>query len=510
MRAAWRRLWTRIRGLPWRRFAAGAIAGGAALLLTLLLRLLGLGVFLPEVALDFVVGRIPGSVEAWLIGAMGEGAKALGLAVAIVVFLAVYGVYATFYRLVERWVPNRWAVLAVYASGTAAVALFVILPLLGGGFLGADTYPGPWAASFSQLLGGLLYAGVLDYFLVEVRARHPEGFDVSRRQFLKWSVAAAAVAVVAFYGLTALSTRVARLTFASVADMFAKEVTPNEEFYVVTKNVIDPVVDESTWRLTVDGLVATPKTYTKADLLAIVAAEEYVTLECVSNEVGGNLISTAKWGGVRLTDLLDESVVDPAADWVLFTCADQYTVAIPMPRARGPDTLVALRMNDRVLSVNHGLPARIVVPGLYGMFHAKWLTRITVVQGEVLGFWQQKGWTNDGLVRTTAIVATPPADSVVSGPTTIGGIAFSGDRGISGVEVSTDGGLTWAAATLKAPPRSDLTWVLWTFAWTPPRSGSFRVLARAIEANGVPQISARTPPFSNGATGHDAVTLLVS
>jgi len=404
VRTALRRLWSRIRSLPWRRFAAGAIAGGAALFLTLILRLLGLGLFLPEVAVDFVVGHIPGSLEAWFIGAMGEGAKALGLAVAILVFLALSGVGATFYRLVERYVRNRWAVVAVYAVGYAAVALLLILPLLGGGFFGADTFPGPWAASFSQLLGGVLYAGVLDYFLVEVRARHPEGFDISRRQFLKWSVAAVAVAVVAFYGLTALGRRVARLSFASVSEMFAKEVTPTEEFYIVSKNVIDPVVDESTWRLVVDGLVSTPQTYEKADLLSMAAIDEHVTLECVSNEVGGNLISTAKWGGVRLSDVLDLSGVDPLADWVLFSCADGYTVAIPLSRARDADTLLALRMNDRALPVNHGLPARIVVPGLYGMFHAKWLTRITLVQGEVLGFWQEKGWTNQGLVETTAIV----------------------------------------------------------------------------------------------------------
>lgn len=510
MRTALHQLWSRIRRLPWRRFAAGALAGSAALVLTLILRLLGLGVFLPEVAVDFVVGRIPGSVEAWFIGAMGEAAKALALAVAIFVFLGLFGAAATFFRVVERRVPNRWLVLAIYAFGTAAVALLVILPLLGGGFLGADTFQGPWAASFSQLLAGWLYAAVLDYFLVEVRAKHPEGFDVSRRQFLKWSAAAAAIAVLAFYGLTSLGLRVARLAFASVAEMFAKEVTPTDEFYVVTKNVIDPVVDESTWRLDVDGLVSSPRTYAKTDLLAMAAVDEHVTLECVSNEVGGNLISTAKWGGIRLSDLLDASVVDPTADWVLFECADAYTVAIPMSRARDPATLLALRMNDHVLPVNHGLPARIVVPGLYGMFHAKWLTRITPVQGEVLGFWQQKGWTNQGLVRTTAIVATPRADSVVSGPTTIGGVAFAGDRGISSVEVSTDGGETWAPATLRTPPLSSRTWTLWTFPWTPPRSGSFRILARAVDGRLEAQTSSKAPPFPNGSSGYDGITLLVS
>jgi hypothetical protein len=113
-------------------------------------------------------------------------------------------------------------------------------------------------------------------------------------------------------------------------------------------------------------------------------------------------------------------------------------------------------------------------------------------------------------VRTTAIVATPPADSVVSGTTTIGGIAFAGDRGISAVEVSTDGGRTWATAQLRSA-LSALTWVLWTFPWTPPRSGSFRVAARTVEGDGITrQEPVRAPPFSEGATGYDEVTLLVS
>jgi hypothetical protein len=112
-------------------------------------------------------------------------------------------------------------------------------------------------------------------------------------------------------------------------------------------------------------------------------------------------------------------------------------------------------------------------------------------------------------VRTTAIVATPVADSVVSGPTTIGGVAFAGDRGILRVEVSTDGGESWDAATLRAP-RSPNTWVLWTFGWTPPRSGSFRILARAVETDQTPQVAAKVPPFSEGASGYDAITLFVS
>jgi len=510
MPEALRPLWRWVRSLPWQRFGAGVVAGIGALLLTFLLRLFGIGVFLPELAVDFAVGRVPGEVESWFIRTLGEGAKALAVFVAIAVFLGLYGIAATFFRRFERWVPHRWGVIALYTFAHGLIALLVVLPLLGGGFLGASTYQGVGAAVFSQLAGGWIYAAILDYLLVDVRAKFPQGFNPTRRQFLKWTVIGSIAAVLILYGLGSVSRRIQRLAFPSVAAMVAKEVTPNSEFYVVTKNVIDPVVDASSWRLAVDGLVQAPRAYTYADLLARAATQEYVTLECVSNEVGGDLISTARWTGIPLRDLLDDSIVELNADWVLFTCADGYTVAIPLAKARDPATLLAVRMNGEPLAGAHGFPARIVVPGLYGMFHAKWITRITPVQGEAKGFWQQKGWTNVGRVRATAIIATPGTDSVVRGLVQIGGVAFAGDRGISRVEVSTDGGATWAPAVLRVPPLSGLTWVLWTYDWTPPRDGSFRIRARAVDGNNAAQEPTPASPFPNGAAGYDAITLLVS
>ena len=186
-----------------------------------------------------------------------------------------------------------------------------------------------------------------------------------------------------------------------------------------------------------------------------------------------------------------------------------------------PSSIVALEMNFERLRPKHGYPARIIVPGLYGMFHAKWLTRIELVKGPFSGFWQQKGWTNSdllpggerGSIRTTAIIATPAHNSVVSGSVTIGGVAFAGDRGISLVEVSTDGGVTWMPADLD-PAQSPLSWVLWTFQWTPPGGGSYRIIAKATEGTpgspGNAQESDPAPPFPNGAAGYDSIALLVS
>ncbi len=499
-----------LRRLPWYRFAAGVLAGAVGLGLTLLLRLFGLGVFLPEVAVDFAVGRIPGSIESFFIRTMGEGAKLLALTTALAIFLILPGVYALPFRRIQSRIPNRWAVLAIYTLVPAVIALLVILPILNAGFLGAQTAVGPAAAAFSQVMASFLSASVLDYFLVEFAAKHPGGFSLSRRQFFVASAILAASAALAIYGLGNIISRPGRLVFASVREMFDKEATPTEEFYVVTKNLIDPEVDAASWRLAIDGLVSTPATYSYDELVARADAEEAVTLECVSNEVGGSLISTARWRGIRLNALLGSAGVDPTADWVAFICADGYTVGVPLVKAMQPSGLLALRMNDVTLPAKHGYPARVIVPGLYGMFHAKWVTRITLVRGEFLGFWQTKGWTNLGAIRTIAIIATPAHDTVVAGPVTIGGIAFAGDRGISRVEVSTDGGETWAPATLKTPPLSGLTWVLWTFDWTPPGGGSHRILARAFDRAGSPQEGSPAPPFPDGAAGYDSITLLVS
>src|SRR5206468_4563071 len=202
-----------------------------------------------------------------------------------------------------------------------------------------------------------------------------------------------------------------------------------------------PAVDASRWQLSIGGLVSNPTTYSYADLQALATIDEFVTLECVSNEVGGNLISMAEWTGVRLALILQSAGIDPTADWIVFTCADGYTAGIPIAKAMEPSALVAIYMNGGRLVTAHGYPARIIVPGLYGMFHAKWVTKIEAVQGEFRGYWQQKGWTNsddgNGRIHTVAIIATPADNAVVGGAVTVGGVAFAGDRGISRVEVST-------------------------------------------------------------------------
>ena len=523
MAGAAKALWSRLRRLPWWRFAAGVVGGGAALLVTFVMRLLGLGVFLPETAFEGVVAHVPGALESFFIGNLGEGAKVLGVTTAVFAILAAYGIGAVFFRRVQTQVPGRWPVVAVYTVGSAVLVLFVALPLLGGGIAGSQTDAGAAFAAFSQLVGGWAYGAILDYLLVDVAARHPEGFNPSRRAFFIGAAASLGALALAAYGFGTSLVKTGRLAFASVADMFARELTPTSEFYVVTKNVIDPAVDLSgptptvdgkPWQLTVDGaspdLATNPLTLSYSALMARTPVEEYTTLECVSNEVGGNLMSTAKWSGIRVADLLTEAGVQPVATWIEFASADGYTVAIPIAKAMDPATLLVLRMNDAVLEGPHGAPARILVPGKYGMFSAKWVTSITALAGEFQGFWQTRGWTNDGPDKTTAIIATPAPDAVVPAPVTIGGVAFAGDRGIQRVEVSTDDGVTWNDATLATPLDPLRTWVLWTFPFNPSAGGAYRVRARATDGTGTVQTAASAPPFPDGASGYDAITLYVT
>ena len=495
---------------------AGAVAGAVGLIVTLLLRLLGFGVFLPEVALQFAITRIPGSVESAFIDTLGEGAKGLGFVIAVLAVLIAFGIGALFFRWVQRRIPSRWGVILLHSAGTAVIILVVVFPLIDAGFFGAALPSGPALASFGQGIGALVYASTLDYFLVDVSARHPEGYSPSRRQFLLGGVSAFGLLALAYYGFSYAVVQPARLAFASVADLLAHDVTPTDEFYVVTKNLIDPVVDTGSWQLAVGGLVSSPVTLSYADLQkrmtsgSLPSVSEYATMECVSNEVGGNLIGTAKWTGVRLADLLQAVGVDTTADWDEFGCVDGYTVAVPIAKAMDPATLLVVDMNDAPLQSRHGAPARILVPGKYGMFSAKWVSRITPVQGEVSGYWQQRGWTNQGAIHTEALIALPAPESVVGGTVTIGGVALSAAEGISKVEVSTDGGATWRTAALHLPPKDPkLTWVLWTYDWSPPQGGAYRILARAYDGNGVPQDAASSPPFPNGASGYDSIVLYV-
>jgi hypothetical protein len=218
-------------------------------------------------------------------------------------------------------------------------------------------------------------------------------------------------------------------------------------------------------------------------------------------------MSNALWEGVRMADLLERAGVKPGVTKIVLHAYDDYTDSIHLSKALEPTTLVAVRMNNATLPDGHGYPARVLVPGIYGMKHVKWLTQIEVVNYDFQGYWQQRGWSDAAPVRLNARIDTPLDGAHVPAQraTYVAGVAFSGNLGISEVDVSLDGGKTWQAATLKRP-LSQLTWVLWEIAWV-PRPGDYTIVARAIDMQGNVQSPLEEPTLPNGASGYHTISV---
>jgi len=284
------------------------------------------------------------------------------------------------------------------------------------------------------------------------------------------------------------------------------EITPNGEFYIVSKNPpgFDPHLDASRWRLEVAGRTR-PMQFTYDDIRALPAVERHHTLECISNEIGGNLISNAKWRGVPLRTVLETAGVDVSARKLAFRCADGYTESIPMADALHPDTLLAYEMNGERLPYKHGFPLRLLVGGLYGMKNPKWITRVEPVD-HFLGYWEQGGWSDAAVVKTMSKFTTPDANATVPAgqPLVLGGVAYAGNREIRAVEYSTDDGHTWRPAALR-PALGRHTWVLWTAVWTPPAPEAYALKVRAQDGTGQWQPMQETPTLPDGASGYHRI-----
>ncbi len=279
-------------------------------------------------------------------------------------------------------------------------------------------------------------------------------------------------------------------------------VTPTPLHYVVDEEIIDPDIDPSQWRLRVFGVVDHPFEITYEELLAMPSVEQYQTLECISNPVGGSLISTAKWTGVPMLEVLGRAGVRPPAVEVVSQAVGGYADSIPIDQAMLPTTLVAVGMNGNVLPRQHGFPARLLVPGLYGMKQPKWLESIEVVDRPFTGFWEQRGWIKAAVAKTMSRI---DGAGTAGGAVQLAGVAFAGDRGISRVEVSTDGA-TWEEAELETEI-SNLTWRRWRYPLPTTPAGRVIFRVRAIDGSGVVQIAQVAPPHPSGSTGYDAGVL---
>ncbi|WP_433551533.1 molybdopterin-dependent oxidoreductase [Micromonospora zamorensis] len=290
----------------------------------------------------------------------------------------------------------------------------------------------------------------------------------------------------------------------------APYVTSNLGFYRIDTALVVPQVDPDSWRLRIHGRVGTERTYTYADLLARPLVERYVTLACVSNEVGGDLIGNARWLGVPLRELLDEVEPDADADQVVGRSVDGWTCGTPTAALRdGRDALLAVGMNGEPLPVEHGFPVRMVVPGLYGYVSAcKWVTELELTRfADFDAYWVPRGWSVQGPIKTQSRIDTPRGrNRLTTGPVTIAGVAWAQHRGIRQVEVRVDDG-EWQQAEL-APAVSVDTWVQWSWRWdaTP---GEHRLQVRATDATGETQTERTQDVVPDGATGWHTVTVTV-
>lgn len=406
----------------------------------------------------------------------------------------------------------------------AAAALF--WPVLAANLFGNPPGQARLIALLSLLITFAVYAFVslvAAHLLLRAWGPHaatatsPTPGAVARPLYTRRRALEAAGATVVFVGVGALATNQLIQSYLARSNLayegnptpgsITSPITPAEDFYVVSKNVLDPTVIADHWQLELAGLLRKPTTWALAEFRALPAETRAITLECISNGVGGHLMSTAQWRGVTLETLLAlGGGVEPNGTHIVFTSVDGYQTSLPLADLLQARTLLAWQMNGAPLPERHGYPVRVIVPGRYGEQSAKWVTRIEVTDVEVKGFYQSQGWSAAQLETTSRIDS--PIRRAARGDVPVTGIAFAGIRGVQAVEVSADGGATWHQATL-TPPLSDQTWVFWSWLWRPTTPGAYTLLVRATDGTGSAQTPIKRGTVPNGSTGWYTANVIV-
>jgi DMSO/TMAO reductase YedYZ molybdopterin-dependent catalytic subunit len=287
-------------------------------------------------------------------------------------------------------------------------------------------------------------------------------------------------------------------------------ITPNADFYRIDTALVAPQVPTDSYRLKVVGMVDRELELTYADLVARPMIERDITLTCVSNEVGGRYVGTARWLGTRLDELLREAGVQAGADQVVGRSVDGFECGFPVETAMdGRDAMIAVGMNGEPLPIEHGFPARLIVPGLYGFVSAtKWLTEIELTTfAEFDHYWLRRGWAQKAPIKLMSRIDAPRGlAKVPAGVVPIAGVAWEQTVGIQAVEVQIDDGL-WQPAELADAPSND-TWRQWLYWWN-ATPGRHAITVRAIDKNGAIQTPERAEPIPDGAAGHHQIVVIV-
>lgn len=456
-----------------------------------------------------VIELTPGPMAEAIIGVVGHADKPLAVASVVVAILLLGG-------LAGRWWPRPQAYALVAALVVLASAAVLSRPHVDAGGVLA-----------SMAAGGVVI-GLLHLLL---RDRPQQTVDESRRSFIRTSAIIAVATIVVGSAGEVLASRHRRrqalervraalklpshqATVPAGADLAVKGqgswLTSNRDFYRIDTALSPPLVDPETWTLRIHGMVDKELTLTYQDLLDRGLEHEWITICCVSNPVGGDLIGNTVWGGVPIKGILDEVGVQPGADALLSTSDDGWTCGTPLAALTdGRNALLALTMNGEALPIPHGFPVRQVVPGLYGYVSAtKWVVDWEVTRfADFEAYWTQRGWGERGPVKTQSRIDVPKSGQTLdAGTTTIAGVAWAQHVGVDGVEVRVDGG-AWQQATLGTVPNVD-TWVQWRLEWE-AEAGDHTIEARATNAAGEPQTKERAGVLPDGATGYPKVSVEV-
>ena len=507
--------------------SAGLLAGfvAAVVMTTAMLLLATLGVATPLVIIgDRLSVFIPPGPFLSLMGKVGgyNHLKQLGVGSTIagqLLFGAIGGaVFGLFARRNPGRVPAIWTIF-IFVVLPVIVFAMALWPVLGTSYIGLPIQ----VARLVTLIGLALCVFVFERTLVAAF-----GFLVTRkiaRQDYEFSptmgrraIVLGAIGLAAAGGGVALARKLYRAAAFSYdgteyKGRIVQPITPNELFYCVTKNVVDPTVNIDLWHLEIGGLVQNPATWRFQDLIGFKPTTQETTLMCISNGLDAGLMSNAVWKGLPLRDLLDQAGVLSGAARVRLQGVDNYTDTIPLEKAMEPTTLLAYEMNGVPLPDRHGYPLRAIVPGYFGEKNVKWLTRIEVTDANAKGFYEAQGWGPDFIVPTRSRIDVPDNWSSftlgkLAGAIEVQGVAFGGDRGVSRVELSFDG-QTWNDAEVYYSG-GKLGWSLWKTQWTPAAAGDYMVVVRATDGEGhVQEWKSDRGPFS-GVAGLHYITVQIT
>lgn len=420
-------------------------------------------------------------------------------------------------RQAPTFAPNFFIVIFIGLLWLAS--LILLWPVLGTSYVGLPLTKGSFANTFGLLVAYVLY-GLSLKSLYSIMFKRNADTELLHERRPTSRRAIVVVGIGTFFALivTAILKRFSTLSVFSYDGLQYKgaevqAITPNDHFYVVTKNVVDPDVARSIWRLDITGLVERPRVYRFEDLTVMPAVMQETTLRCISNQVSDGLMSNAVWKGVPMRSLIEAAGPRQGVVEVRLFGVDNYTDTFAIEKAMEPTTLVAYEMNGEMIPLRHGFPARVIVPGLFGEKNVKWVTRIELVGYDAKGFYEQQGWGPSFVVPTLTRFDVPNdkeqiALAMAAAGFDLKGVAHAGNRGIARVEISLNDGETWNEAKIDYA-QSPLAWALWSYSWRPTQIGEYKLVARAVDGKGEIQIAAERGTVPEGATGYHRITVQI-